>query len=182
MKKANGFTLVELLVTMSVVAVLVTLAAPSVAGLVQSGNVASAVNTLLGDLRFSRSEAVRRGVPVVICRSSAPEATSPQCASDPANTGSGWSTGWIIFEDRDSNASFDSGTDKLLRVQAGLNGIDQIKTPTNSFEFTPMGRQKWQSQNITFGGDAIAKARQRLVCVAVTGRARVAGDGNASCT
>ncbi len=181
MKKSYGFTLVELLITISIVAVLVTLAAPSVAGLVQSGNVASAVNTFLGDLRFTRSEAVRRGMPVVICRSTAPEAATPQCATDTAKTGPGWTTGWIVFEDRDADATYSSGTDRLLRLQAGLSGIDRISTEDNTFEFTPLGRQKWKRSNVTFGGDAVAVARQRKVCIAVTGRARVAGDGGTSC-
>lgn len=181
MKKSLGFTLIELLVTMTIMATLVTLAVPSVAGLVQSGNVASAVNTFLGDLRFTRSEAVRRGAPVVICRSNAPEAATPQCATDAADTGAGWTSGWIVFEDRNSDASFSSGTDRLLRIQAGLSGIDKISAATNRFEFTPLGRQKWQNKTISFGGDSIAAPRQRIVCIAVTGRARVAGDGKSSC-
>lgn len=181
MKKYYGFTLVELLITLSIVAVLVTLAAPSVAGLVQSSNVSSAVNTFLGDLRYTRSEAVRRGMPVVICRSTAPEAATPQCATGTANTGAGWTTGWIIFEDRDSDATFSSGTDRLLRLQAGLSGVDRIIADTSKFEFTPLGRQKWNNTDIIFGGEDVAPARQRKVCIAVTGRARVAGDGGASC-
>lgn len=182
MKKSLGFTLVELLVTMSILATLVTLAAPSVAGLVQSGNVASAVNTFLGDIRFTRSEAIRRGAPVIVCRSNAPEAATPQCATDPADTGPGWTTGWIVFEDRNSDATFSSGTDRLLRIQAPLGGVDKIISASNSFEFTPLGRQKWNGTNIKFGGAAIAAPRQRVVCIAVTGRARVAGDGNSSCS
>ena len=183
MKKSLGFTLIELLVTISILATLVTLAAPSVAGLVQSGNVASAVNTFLGDVRFTRSEAIRRGAPVIICRSSAPEIADPVCATDSAKAedGSGWTTGWIVFEDRNSDAAFTSGTDKLLRIQASLSGIDKISADTNKYEYTPLGRQKWQNKSIIFGGDGISTARQRKVCIAVTGRPRIAGDGSASC-
>lgn len=176
MKKSLGFTLVELLVTLSILATLVTLAAPSVAGLVQSGNVASAVNTFLADLRFARSEAIRRGSAVVICRSDDAEAAAPTCASTSAR---GWAAGWIVYEERNGTGGMGSG-DRLLRIQAPLNGVDGATSTKNDFTFTPLGRSQSASGNVVFGAEMLEQ-RRRKVCIAFTGRARVASDLSNSC-
>ena len=176
MKKSLGFTLIELLVTMSIMATLVTLAAPSVAGLVQSGNVASAVNTFLADLRFARSEAIRRSSAVVICRSDDPEAPAPQCSNSSAR---GWVAGWIVYEERNGTDGLGDG-DKLLRIQAPLNGVDGAASTRSDFTFTPLGRSQAASVNVVFGTD-IPPQRRRKVCLGFTGRARIASDASASC-
>jgi type IV fimbrial biogenesis protein FimT len=176
MKKSLGFTLIELLVTLSILATLVTLAAPSVAGLVQSGNVASAVNTFLADLRFARSEAIRRGNAVVICRSDDPEAASPTCASTSAR---GWVAGWVVYEERDGTDGLGNG-DKLLRIQAPLTGVDGASSARSDFTFTPLGRSQAANVNVVFGAN-IPEQRKRKVCIGFTGRARIAGDGSANC-
>ena len=172
MKESCGFTLIELLVTLSISATLIALAAPSVAGLVQSGNVASAVNAFMGDLRFARGEAARRGTPVIVCRSDSPESSTPACSSAPSGQAENWISGWLVFEDRDNNGSFGAG-DKILRVQAPISAFNQINSSANQFSFTPMGRQWHNPANATFGAE-LPTARQRLVCIGATGRARIA--------
>ncbi|MBP6404678.1 MAG: GspH/FimT family pseudopilin [Proteobacteria bacterium] len=176
MKKSLGFTLIELLVTLSILATLVTLAAPSVAGLVQSGNVASAVNTFLADLRFARAEAIRRGSAVVICRSDDPEAASPACTNTSAR---GWADGWIVYEERDGADGLGGG-DKLLRIQAPLTGVDGASSAKTDFTFTPLGRSQSASVNVVFGV-GIPPERRRKICIGFTGRARLAADASADC-
>lgn len=176
MKKSLGFTLIELLVTLSILATLVTLAAPSVAGLVQSGNVASAVNTFLADLRFARGEAIRRGSAVVICRSDDPEAASPACTNTSAR---GWADGWIVYEERDGADGLGGG-DKLLRIQAPLTGVDGASSAKTDFTFTPLGRSQSASVNVVFGV-GIPPERRRKICIGFTGRARLAADASADC-
>lgn len=176
MKKSLGFTLVELLVTLSILATLVMLAAPSVAGMVQSGNIASAVNTFLADLRFARGEAIRRGSAVVICRSDDPEAASPTCSNTSAR---GWAAGWIVYEERNGTDGLGT-TDKLLRIQAPLTGVDGASSAKTDFTFTPLGRSQSASVNVVFGV-GIPPERRRKICIGFTGRARLAADASADC-
>ncbi len=188
MQKARGFTLLEVVVVLAVIAILTSLAAPSFTSLIQSNAVSSNVNAFMADLRFARSEAIRRGGSVVMCRSDAPEAAAPSC-NTLAGT-NGWVSGWIIFEDRNNtagNLNFTAGSDQLLKVQGPITNLDSIMESggaSTKLEFTATGRMKSlaSATSLQFGSNAsMPNERQRFVCVNGSGRARIAGDGNSSC-
>ena len=186
MKKSDGFTLIELLVAIAIAAILVMLAAPSFKGLIQSNTISSNVNSFLADMRYARSEAIRRGGGVIMCRSDSPEAASPVCGSGSGPGGNGWVSGWIIFHDMDGDGTrIATSTDPVLRVQSPITSMDSIVEPSSTkFRFTATGRLRSLSSAATtlqFGGGNYANTVQRVVCVNVGGRARVAGDGYASC-
>lgn len=66
MEKINkGFTLIELLITLVIAAILVTIAVPNFSGLIQNNRFATHTNRLIADLNFARSEAIKRGAPVL---------------------------------------------------------------------------------------------------------------------
>lgn len=88
--RQTGLTIVELMITLAVLAILLAIAIPSFEGLIASTRVTNATNELLSALAQTRSEAIRRGQRVTICVS----ANSNQCT----NAGT-WSQGWIIFRD-----------------------------------------------------------------------------------
>ncbi len=177
-------TLIELLVALVIVGVLATLAAPSFQSLIVSANISSAVNTFMSDMRYARSEAVRRGVAVVICRSDAPEAAAPTCSTSSSSAGTGWEGGWIVFQDTDGSNTRNAG-DIMLRVQSAIKNIDSITDTgagTVKFAFNALGRQKTLRNGTTFQfGSTIPITSQRIVCVQWTGRVRVAGDGYSDC-
>ena len=189
MKKSYGFTLIELLVAIAIAAILIALAAPSFKQLIQSNSMSSTVNTFLADMRYTRSEAIRRGGSVVMCRSNAPEAASPACNNLSGPGGNGWVSGWIIFYDQDGDGTrAAASTDPVLRVQAPITSIDSIveskESPPAKFQFTATGRllNLSSATSLQFGGNpTFANTAQRVVCVSLGGRARIAGDGNASC-
>lgn len=191
-KHQRGVTAMELLVVIAIVAVLVTLAAPSFREQIAAAQIGSAVNTFISDVRFARSEAVKRGSTVIMCRSNAPTAAIPQCDTDIGPNGNGWVSGWIIFEDRDRTAVYNATFDgPLLRVQTPLSGsVDSIletgnkASPSTKFVFTALGRQKAlaNATSLQFGGGKYSTTQQRMVCVNWTGRARIAGDGSTVCT
>lgn len=85
-----GLTMIELLITLAVLAILLAIAIPSFEALIASTRVTNATNELLSALAQTRSEAIRRGQRVSMCMS----ANNTQCS----NAGT-WSQGWIIFRD-----------------------------------------------------------------------------------
>lgn len=96
-EQCRGFTLIESMAALAVAAIPFTLAAPSVSWLIQSNAVPSTVSTFLADMRYARSESIRRGGGVVMCCNDAPEAANPVCGTDAGAGGTHWVSGWIIF-------------------------------------------------------------------------------------
>ena len=186
MQKARGFTLIELMVVMAIAAILMSLAAPAFKRTIQSNAMSSAVNTFLSDTRFARSESVRLGGSVIMCRADTPEDSAPTCGTNAGPGGNGWVTGWIIFQDRDGSGNYNVG-DTLLRVQAALPAPDSIlegvASTSTPLKFTGTGRLLSSTGTATlhFGGSNYPTAVQRVVCVGLGGRARIAGDGSTSC-
>jgi type IV fimbrial biogenesis protein FimT len=178
MRKTSGFTLIEALVVLSIIAVLLSLAAPSFKSMIQSNNMTSTVNGFLADMRFARSEAIRRGGNVVICRSDSPEAANPICST---NLLIGWESGWIIFHDLDGNGS-KASTDPLLRAQGPISVVNTITESGTATKFTFAATGRLTSSSLIsmrFGNSpTYSSEAQRVVCVSVGGRARINGDGS----
>ncbi|TNF61933.1 MAG: prepilin-type N-terminal cleavage/methylation domain-containing protein, partial [Burkholderiales bacterium] len=69
MRLQSGFTLIELMVTITVLAVLLGVGVPSFQATIQGNRITTAANDLVAALQYARSEAVRRGVNVTVCSS-----------------------------------------------------------------------------------------------------------------
>lgn len=133
-----GFTLIELLVVVALVAILLSLATPSLAALANSMRLTKATNSLFSSLIFARSEAILRNSRAVVCKS----ASGSVCI-----TTGGWEQGWIVFHDVNNNAVLDPGEDVMSREQAlplpiRLTGNGPVM---NYVSYTPMGTTNYPS-------------------------------------
>lgn len=129
MKNQQGFTLVELLITILVASILLATAVPAFNDFIQNNRITATSNELVTALAVARSEAIRRRGPVSLC-SSANQAT---CANS-AN----WGTGWIVFSDRNTVGTVD-GTDRVLRVW-GATPTGFTVTANNGAQFVAFDR------------------------------------------
>jgi type IV fimbrial biogenesis protein FimT len=109
-KRQRGFTLMELVITIAVLAILTTLAVPSFVQFIQNNRLSSEANELVAALQYGRSEALRRGEEVQVCSS-----------SDQTSCGGDWNQGWIAIADP-------GGDDEVLRVW---------QSPGTDFQFSP---------------------------------------------
>lgn len=85
--KTKGFTLFELIVTIAVAAIIVTIGVPGFQNIVANNRAVTHTNDLVTALNLARSEATRRGTDILVCRS-----TDGQTCDD----GTDWSTGWVV--------------------------------------------------------------------------------------
>ncbi|GAA4426605.1 GspH/FimT family pseudopilin [Acidovorax lacteus] len=89
----KGFTLIELMVTIALIAILGALAAPSIQQFVVRSTIRAVSNDFSLAMQRARTEAINRNECVVMCMSSTAGSSSPTCI----NTGSNWGVGWIVF-------------------------------------------------------------------------------------
>lgn len=134
-KGLKGFTLLELLITLVVAAILVLGAAPNLSSFVKRNRAASSINDMLAALQYARSEALTRGVSVILCRrpqvadadaacTDSTLAVDSHCSCTSATTPStsdGWEDGWLVVADSNRSQAVDAG-DNLLRLQGPLGG------------------------------------------------------------
>lgn len=128
----RGFTLIELMVTIAVLAIVLGIAIPAMQSLIVRGRLVSINNDLITALNLARSEAIKRATPVSVCRTNDNGTT---CAGT-------WSDGWMVFvnTDDDSPAVKDNAAETLLRVFPALR-TGYTLTPTNNFtNFVTYGR------------------------------------------
>jgi type IV fimbrial biogenesis protein FimT len=111
---ASGFTLIEMLMTMAIAAVLLALAVPSFRYVTNSNRIAGEINGLLGDLQFARAEAIKEGQTVTVCQST-DGATCTGLTS--------WQGGWIVFSDP-TNVGVHDAAEPIYRTQTAFSGTD----------------------------------------------------------
>lgn len=177
--KARGFTLIEALVTVAISALVAGFAVPTFRGVLERNAVAGHVNAFVGAANFARSEAMKRGVAVVMCRSSDAEtAATPSCAA-----GADWKAGWMVFADRDGNSSYATVSgDVLLRVQGALadsGGITQ--SAAAALVFRPNGLMSAGAASVVFNSSSADVNARRTVCLTLGGRTRTLDNSSATC-
>ena len=104
----DGFSLVELLVTLAIVAIVAGVAAPSMQSLFSGSQVTAVNNQLVFSLQSARSEAIKRVTPVTLCPSADPLAADAVC-------GGNLTDGWIVFVD--TNGDGTRAASELLVLQ-----------------------------------------------------------------
>lgn len=186
MNRNLGFSLVELMVTLAVVAIVLVVGVPSFQGMMRNNRVITHTNDFLSSLNLARSEAIKRGVGwrVVMC----PGNPTAGCS------GTAWGGGWIVFVDADADgdgdilddaATNDNGQwnagEQILRVHERLDGNDTLTGNASvntyiSFQFDGStriaGSDNFQAGTLTFSLCNTNHQRNTIVINSV-GRANV---------
>ncbi len=162
----DGFTLIELMVTIAVAGILMGIGIPSFSQLITSNRLTTNINELVTSLTFARSEAIKRGQPVTLLK-----------------TGAEWESGWTVFTDLNGNGVLDNGdNDILLKNYAALPSNYTLRsTPgyANSLTYQATGI----SQNGSFvlcdntdGNNAPEANTAKVAIINSVGRVRMGMD------
>jgi type IV fimbrial biogenesis protein FimT len=180
MRRAAGFTLAELLVTLAVLAVLLAVTVPLASSFGNSMKLSSVSNGFLAQLYMARSEAIKRNGRVAVCKS----VDGEWCASS-----GGWEQGWIVFHDANNNGRREAVEPAIHRVPAlppgyrfagnanvaryvSFGGTGSTRTTTGAF----------QAGTLTVCRESAEQTEARQIVINAVGRPRIAKVKVPSCT
>lgn len=142
-----GFTLMEVLVVLTISAILVAVAVPAFNTSIARARTSEAANTLLAAVELARSEAIRRGVNVTACRVIDPVAPACEAGAAPGGFAAGdWAAGWVVFSETNTAGTvgeLDADEPTLMIQQSFATGgarASMIDATANSvITFAPNG-------------------------------------------
>ncbi|WP_298208124.1 GspH/FimT family pseudopilin [Acidovorax sp.] len=168
--QVTGFTAIELMVVITILAVLLALAGPSFNPLIDQWRTSQAVNNMTSTFYAARSEAIKRGGRVSVRKIAN---NTGGCTFAPNNQE--WSCGWIIFVDLNNDQNLDAGEEILQTFQMPPNVDVMNLENTASFHLDRWGRANSfgaASFAITPRSTGAASPAATAVCVSAGGRIR----------
>ncbi|NID15467.1 GspH/FimT family pseudopilin [Luteibacter yeojuensis] len=165
--KNKGFTILELIVTVTVLAVLMAIAVPTFRGTMRRAHLSDSVNTLVGDLQFARSEAAMRHKFVSVCRSLDGKA----CATDDSN----YDVGYIVY-------AYDASADGANQTYDASDSTHELLRTTPIT--TDVSIQATDGDVLTFGQTGLPAANgtrtamEFVFCSRQAGKTKDPGENN----
>ena len=175
----QGFTLIEMMMVLSIAAILLTVAVPSYMTFTKNSRITSQINEISVAINSARSEAAKTGVRTVVCQSDDPLKSSPSCGG----TAKDWSKGWFVFIDADGDGAYDGAPDEYVVTKAVPElGVDVFTSNniSSAITFLPDGSKSNTGESIFAVCDERGKDKGKQITVASTGRPNV--NTAASCT
>lgn len=177
LKAPRGFTLIELMVAIAVLAILLGIAVPSFNDATLSSKLGSYANSLVASANLARGEAIKRNTTVTLCVS----ANGTSCA-----TTGGWEQGWIVACQTTDNLACDGvGPNRLVfhrqqAVQSGLK-ITEDDATVRALNFASSGAGTTPAILTICRATPTVGTHQRQVRLSATGRAFVAKTTASTC-
>lgn len=173
MKQSSGFTVIELMITLALAAVILTLGVPAYQGLVERSQLTSNINSFISSLALARSEAVKRKQSVIVCASD----DGATCSND----NSGYESGWIVYVESEAPADNRANSEELLWVRESLSNNATLRATVpfaNRIQYLSTG----QTSGLGNGSIKLCKDnltnKARMITVIKSGRVHLAKNNS----
>jgi len=179
----QGFTLIEMMMTLTVASILVGLMVPNMRDFIRNNRLSGGVNDMLHSLQVARTEAIKRqNGNVVWCGTASPAAANPTC--DYTNF-----TGWIVFQDTNGNWQRDANEPVIERhdlldssVTVKTDARDRIVSFSPSGFANPAGVRSPTATIVLCDSRGVVQygtqSSARTLLISPTGRARASSTWN----
>ena len=174
----KGFTIVELMVTISIAAILMAVAAPSYTTFIRNSQLSDAVGEFMSATNAARGNAIKQGIHTYLV----------------PTTGTDWSTGWYVFADGNWDGVYTASDPKdvLVMQSPTPNSILTVQTPIGNQStlangyllFTGSGYPKQKNGGMATGKISIVNGsiRTTIIYIDNTGRVRSCTKNTTTCT
>ena len=165
---SKGFTLLELVIIIAILAITMAIAAPGLGTMIANNRISGSVNDFVAALQFAKAEAASRVNPVTLCKKNA---TSTGCIA-----GGDWQQGWIVFSDLNGDGAVNGADTILLNHEALDANISFGGTAgvTTSITYRPSGTTSITNTEVLIICDNRGFADSaKGVLVTITGRGSV---------
>lgn len=178
-RRNHGFTALELLVVIGIMAILSALAAPSFKTLIDRWRILQVVDAMKMTMFYARSEAIKRSSDVFIGK--IPNSSSTQCTT--ANTKSDCDCGWVVYIDANSNSKWDAG-EEIQRFDTPGNITVTRTTSSDTIRVDRWGMMNGANLiGFTFApSEGISSPATKGLCMAAGGRIRVISQTEVPCS
>ncbi len=156
----RGFTLIELIIVLTIIGIMVALAAPGMQSFSSSNRLTTQVNDLLADISLARSEAIKRNVASGVCVTAA-NGTSCVAAGN-------WANGWLAYYCSSASTPCPAASKVTIKLREPLTGNNTLTTPGDEIAFSKSGLLSSGSGQLTLTDPKTGG--KRIVCIGTTGR------------
>lgn len=164
-KRQRGVTLVEMMITLAIAAILLTLVAPNVQSILRKNRITAEINELSGLLQFARYTAIDEQVTAIVC----PTTDFASCNND-------WNSPKMVFIDDNANNSRD-GAEALLLSSQTISSAHSMTANDNTVRFLDSGGAE-AAVNIRLCPNTNDATFARALFVSLQGRTRISVDEN----
>lgn len=167
-KQCQGFTVIELLISVTIIGVLFSIAVPSFKSLLNNAQLTDLSSSLHTSLMHARSHAINHQVMVIVCELENQE--KPTCNQNRSRYAN-WQNGWMSYADLNNNNKLDA-SDNILQVRQAKGQTNIVFNQAGRLRFFPQG----SARSAGFYLCNADSSNTRYIRLLYTGRSRSSGE------